>query len=530
MKSQALKMTAALLIAGCCLAGCYNHKEYIPPQDLRHSDSGAMDVLTNDGTIYRLESSSIFSSNVTKEIIGYGERYNTTGYVSRFNGVIPISEISLVKTSRPDYFRSILANGVIGVLLASTLVATDDDGSTFSVYIYYPSTGGYWGSCPFVFSHDGREYRFESETFAGAVCRGLERTSIEPLRYLQPRDGVYRLALANQSPESQHVNRIGLLAIDHPEGTHVIPDARGELHTVRAPEPPMAAVDFGGRNILEQITNLDDSTWESDLDRIDSSGDLPLRDGIVCEFAMPDTGGKAKLVIGGRNTFLGLFALERLFSLYGQNKMAWYHTLNTSADERKKLAGWMMREGGLSISVWVDSGWVRQSWLPDVGPRITAEKTVILDLARVTGPLVRIRLESATDLWRIDRVAIDYSPDEPIQVRPAELRHAVTERGDSVAGHLTEIDSLYYSTIPDQYALLTFGEIPRTPGKSRTLVLTSTGYYYSWLPEGPDDNRELVARILAEPRYGSRLYLPQWKEAKRQYALDDVGQPRFPVH
>ena len=55
-------------------------------------------------------------------------------------------------------------------------------------------------SCPFVYSFDGEQYHFDSETFAGAAMPGMDRTDYDNLERLLPVGGRYRLRLTLASP------------------------------------------------------------------------------------------------------------------------------------------------------------------------------------------------------------------------------------------------------------------------------------------------------------------------------------------
>ncbi|UCC43161.1 MAG: hypothetical protein JSU65_08395 [Candidatus Zixiibacteriota bacterium] len=515
-----------LFLVLCCVSvsntGCIKKSTYIPTTELRRTDSGRMDVLAKDGTTYRL----LYGQVTRDRLRGQGIKYLPDGTSEEFRGNIPLASVSLVQTSRPDVVSSLTAYGTIGVLAVASVTALDDDGTGLWVRVTYPTSGGS-GSCPFVFTYDGQEYHFESETVAGAVCRSLERSNLEVLRYLKPHDGTYRLALSNQSPESQHTNELSVLAVDHPVGTNVVPDVRGSLHTVRNPLAPITAAGLDGTDCLEQILHVDDIMFESDLTSRDFNTDDQLRDGIICEFERPDGADAAKLIVNGVNTHLGYFALETLFSMRGPNKLHWYHELDNNPTERKKLIDWMMREGGLTISVWQNGNWVKQSWMPDVGPRVTAQKLAVLDLKAVAGSTVRIKLECATDLWLIDQVAMDYSEDEKIEIVPARLVQAKDDSDRDITEILNQIDTLYYSALPGDFALLSYEAVPEKEGVQRSFALKSTGYYYTWIEEDDKDSRDMVERILNEPLLGSRIYLKDWRIAREQYSAEYDMTPRF---
>ena len=241
------------------------------------------------------------------------------------------------------------------------------------------------------------------------------------------------------------------------------------------------------------------------------SRDEGLRDGLVLEFERPEGAATAKLVVHGINTNLGLFAFEQMFRLRGDDLLTWYQRLERDPAERQRMISWMKREGMLHVKVWQDEAWVAQTALPDVGPRVRKSQVAVLDLSRVTGSTVRIQLESATDLWRIDSVELDYSPDLPIHVTEVSPASALDERGRDVARFLRASDGSYYVTTKGQHAVLTFDAPPARAGFERRHAVRAKGYYHPWFDaEGPGQSA-LADRILTEPLLGSRTFMPAWK-------------------
>lgn len=530
-KCAALVVLLAFYYATGCVT-VTTHK-YVSPEDLKSKYSGEMDILTKDGVKYKLKNAWVqktTSSNKVQAVHGTGYRFLGDGSSEPFRGSIALNDISLVQISRKNRTSILLGVTAVGILLAKNAEMTSlGFGSKSGGYvrISYPiSDGG--GSCPLIYTFDGERFRFESETFAGAICQSLERTNNEVLEHLNVVNGRYHLALTNQSPESHHVNEISLLSAEHPNGTRIITDERGVLRTVGVLQAPKRAYDFAGVDVLSVIQFRDDRFWSSDVSANDFADTTDFRDGIICEFEIPEGTSLAKLVIYGRNSELGYYALGQIFSKRGPNKLDWYHQLNTNPAELRKLLNWIRREGGLAVSVWNGNDWVAANWLADVGPRIESEKIITIDLSGHESKILKIRLESATDLWRLDRVAIDYTTDQLITLTRLEMESAVTESGDDVTDALKNDDNKYHSTIPGNYSLLTFKapEENSDSDRQRTILLRSSGYYYTWTVEQEKDEKELVDRILSDPYFGAKLYYKKWKTDRETFVFD-TPQPFF---
>src|SRR3989344_1538386 len=107
------------------------------------------------------------------------------------------------------------------------------------------------GSCPFVYSWDGEQYRLEHEAYPFAAVQAAEGTSYDRLQYLKEQDGEYRLEIREERSEISWTDRFRFWVVDHPgENSFVMPDLKGQLHTIAEPQVP-SACDSAGENCLE---------------------------------------------------------------------------------------------------------------------------------------------------------------------------------------------------------------------------------------------------------------------------------------
>ena len=216
-----------------------------------------------------------------------GERANRSGYgaqiEARAGGMRAAAEShmigSLVAASNPrvefglgnrrgaDYLRVVWTNGVLQSELevaANQLLRVKEAQRKAS-------------SCPILFAWNGERYEFISD-FMGVGGLGFfaapgvyaqpdptERLKIEPGQ-LAPVDGEYRLQILEPLEEVCYIDRIALIAVDHPIGTEVYPDERmaadGNLPTeaVYAFSKryyPQRALDGEGRDLLPALLQRD---------------------------------------------------------------------------------------------------------------------------------------------------------------------------------------------------------------------------------------------------------------------------------
>ena len=512
-------ISIVLITAMLLWIGCTDTKQFTRQEFVANGESGEIIVLTKDNQLYRFTRQSYQikgDSLVGRGGLRRGEQWFT------FAGAIALTDVEFVQADRPNGVKTaLLVGGIAAGVALMALAAAASSMKGWGGGSGGGSGGGLGGggkfSCPFVYTHDGTNYHIESETFAGAVFKGLERPTFDNLYHLKPVAGEYKLQLRNAGEETEYVNELKLITVDHPIGTRIVPDMRGVIHTIEHPELPMMCNEFNGKDALKYVIDDDSLYWESDLSNKDVTRESDLRDGLILEFNKPANAKSAKIVVNGINSHLGFFALEHLFKLKGENKLQWFQELEHNPVEKGKFINWLKREGMLHIKLWQDGQWVEQALMYDVGPLIAKDQIAVLDISTIRDTRLRVKLESATDLWRIDHVYVDYSADRTVNARELAPFAAIDESGKDVAPLLISSDTIYYTTFPGQYATLRFKEVAGTPESKRSFVLKTKGYYHQWIDAAGPDNKEMVERILTEPLYGSKVLMPKWKESKRLY-------------
>ncbi len=306
---------------------------------------------------------------------------------------IPVDSVQRWWLRRTDVGKSVFA--VLGVAAGVVLVAAVIAAATKE-------------SCPFVYSWDGTRYVFEAEPYGGAVTRGLERDDFGVLPTLRSEGGAYRLLVTNEVNETQMTNLFSLWAVDHAPGLRVVPDEWGGLHTLSRPLPPSAAVDRTGKDLLHWLSADDRRIWEP-LPLADSAGGL--RDEVVLTFPRPAGATRAKLVSRTGTALWGSHMIRAMLELRGTAVEDWYAQVDADSLAADSVRTWAVREElyGLLLQVEEPDGWQVRGILPGSGPFLAAERVVPLDLSKVRGDSVRIRIRPPRGFWALNYFAIDYS-------------------------------------------------------------------------------------------------------------------------
>jgi hypothetical protein len=349
-------------------------------------------------------------------------------------------------------------------------------------------------SCPFIYSFDGKHWVFDSETYAGAVAKALERTDVDNLEHLHAVNGRYRIRMKNERPETDYTDELALLVVDHPSGTRAISDASGGVHLVGAGTPPASMQPFGGDTI-------------------------PSRAGWELSFPRP-RGDTAALVLRVRNTDIGPFALYHTLGLLGSDVYAWYAAMRSQPLARLAVRAWIEREGYLDVLLPTgrrrgeSHDWRSVVRLPDVGAAIPKSQVVLLDLTAVPGDTVRVRLESSPNLWVIEKADLAELRGAANPLRLNALR-AIDEKGRDVASLLSERDGKYLVTTPGSDVAFEY-EAPARPAgprMTRSILVRTTGHYYVETNDRAAPRREVVERLMRDRGFAQQYFADAWVKA-----------------
>ncbi len=518
-KIKNVTLIMAIVLAALA-GGCKSSEKITRTSQLPSTPTeGNLKVLMNDSTLYELQTYALRDSL----LIGSGNKFQE-GRKQHFSGALNLHDIAYIQSNVSAPLKDFIAVGA-AVFFVGTVASYfgDFEKSGFAVTEHQSlvTIGGGGGGgglcCPLVYSHDGSSDYLESETFAGAVFKGAERTAFDVLHHAQPDHGKLILTVTDEGQETEYTNEMKILSVDAPNGVTVIPDFKGGMHTISQQVEPVRCIDFNSNDRLSEVLNEDKRYWQSDLNGKDFTQSSGLRDGLILEFPKPAAAKTAKIVVTGTNTRLAVFAFEHIFKMKGENRLQWYQRLENDPVERMKFVRFMLREGLLRASVWQREQWVEQAAIVDVGPLITKPQVALLNLNGVAGDTVKIKLECTTDLWKIDQVYLDYSSDADVAVREFSPTTAITDDGRDVSGLLAQDDNQYYAMMLGQSAKVSFDIPPAALGINRTYILKTKGYYHQWFDSHGEDHVAEVDRILSEPMYGSKIFLPLWKEQKQNY-------------
>lgn len=329
-------------------------------------------------------------------------------------------------------------------------------------------------SCPFVYAYDGHEYRFVGEAYGGAIFAPAERDDYLPLPAIQPENNQYQLKISNELKERQYTNLAELWVVQHPTGTQVLLDQRGQPQTLTAPQAPTQARSLAGHDCTAQLRATDHNAF---LFNEDEPGAAPNE--LVLSFAKPATARHGKLVLHAQNSLW----LDYLYGAFIEKFGSYYNTW--AAQQHTQPAAinhqWGLDQG-IPLQVYVETGqgWQLVESIPTIGPLAARDLVVPLDFVAASGSQVRVKLACGFMFWEVDYAALDCSPNVAVQIEKAAPQSALTEQGTELKAALASADAQYLKQLhPGTVATLTYKtHLPAPDSRTRrTVFLHTRGYY-----------------------------------------------------
>ncbi len=354
-------------------------------------------------------------------------------------------------------------------------------------------------SCPFVYSWDGTKYVFDAEPYGGAITRGLERDDYSELEHLREQNGQYRLLLTNEVDETQFTNLMELWVVDHAPGVRVVSDERGSLHGLTGIQTLTAASDRHGNDLLPWLRSTDRKIWEPDAI---PEPDGNLRQEVILTFPKPVGATQANFIANAATGLWGSYMIKRMVELRGREAASWLVSLDKDPTQVAALEAWGAREETYRLRIEVEepTGWEVRGAVPNGGPLLAEDRVIPLDVSRVRGNQLRIRLRPPVGFWAFNSFVVAYGAGQAVSLSRVAAKSGITWDGKNILPALAATDDQYYPmpSTTDR-AELTFPAPPRKSGMDRTVFLHSRGWYQLHLSENGAPDTVNLTKLTSVP-------------------------------
>ncbi len=335
-------------------------------------------------------------------------------------------------------------------------------------------------SCPFVYSFDGENYIFDGEPLGGATTKGLERTELSKLEHLKDVDGKYKLLVKNEVPETQYIDQMSLLVVDHQEGTEVYADLECNISTVKNTTEVIYGKDEYNNEITDFVSNDDKIFWQTQLPFDTTKINSNLRHQLTFAFPKPVNKQNAKLIINAGTSLWGSQMIREMQTLYGDYIDTWYNQIDNEGPAKEQMMEFVEREELYIMKAKIKEGdnWVHKTSINGGGPFIAETRTYDLDLENVIGDTLFLQFNIPYGFWTLDYIAVNYENNiEPI-IEELELISAFDHNGKNVSTSLiTKDDDYHVMPIVGDYFYCEAETPVIKEGFDRTIFLKTNGYY-----------------------------------------------------
>lgn len=432
-----------------------------------------------------------------QKIIGFNEHDSLVS--------IDPDSVLYLNVKRLDVTRSILASvGIIALGLGAIVLiiaATKE-------------------SCPFIYSFDGDKYVFDAEPLGGATTKGLERTDYSKMDYLKNVNNSYEILVRNEVEETQYIDELSLLAINHDEDKEVYPDLNGNFYQIKQPIVPICAIDEKGLNLKQAVSADDNLYWQSKLPVDSNLIAQNHRHELTFTFPKATTKTKAKLIANVGTSLWGSRMIREMLQLYGNYIDNYYEKINEHGNEYQQMMNFIETEELYKLKYYTKNGddWKFQGFINGGGPLVSETRVYDLDLSNICGDSVTIKINPPYGFWTVDYLAIQYDEYMPPIVKTINLKTVINNEETEIID-LIKTKDYNYCIMPNvgDYFVAKFSDKENVVDSNTSFYLKSSGYYEIHLDKSLPIQMATLSKFILEQgfiiKYANQRY-SEWEKLK----------------
>jgi len=482
-----------------------------------------LQIVTTDSVVYYTDSFSYTDSTIN--IIG---KRSSGDEESNFIGELNFRDIAYIQVEEVSTWRTLGFIAATGIIVFNGVSYLGSSATLSpSLKVYYPRGGGY-GSCPFIYSWDGKEFQLEGEAFGIAFGKALETETQIVLPNLKSMDNKYKIKLTNERPETHFFNNVKITAAEVGKDVTVYSDNKNKLQPVTKLRRINSASDLKNKHLTVQLLNEDDLYWQSDLSTANS--DQNFEDQLFITLKnVNDEVDSLSLMVSAINTDISSSVFQYLHTLLGDELANFTKAAETDEEMINILKGTLNRSA-LKIDIWNGERWQYNDIIYPEANFVKFHKLVRLPIINFNGEM-QIRLRCLTDVWKIDAIKFDDSPQRELTVLPVEITNFSTNTKGNLES-IKEKDNSYIKLLPGEEMQLEFRGVKTSPDKKIVYTITVGGYLYEWIIDNSKvagkslesidastPRIELVKTLLKNMDTFLPIVYDNWKSSKQKLAL-----------
>lgn len=456
------------------LNSCYSVKEISTFNDLAETmEDGDIQIVSRDTTVYFVDNFTYSDSSIN--IKGIKRKSDLQ---NEFNGDLYFKDIAYIQTASTNSFANLAFLGINVFLISNGIsILSDPSGINAIVKIVYPYSGGAGGSCPYIYSWDGNNYKMEGEAFGTALGKELETETSIVLRNLEPSNNRLKIKLTNERPETHFFNYIRLAAVETDKDETVYADNHNSLCKVKKQKKIFKALERNKTEVTDLFIEDDNHYWKSDLST--AIPGLNFEDQVIVEFTDIDQVDSLSLIVSAINSEISSVVFNYLQNFLGDEFANFTRAAETDPEIIDVLKKTLTRSA-LKIDIWDGTVWKYFDLVYPEANHVEFKKLVRLPVIKINNDVMKIRLRCLSDVWEIDALSFDDAPMNKVIVQQSELLYYKSDTQNDF-NSVSKKDDLYTKLLPGQSINLEYGVASIPSNKKITYALTVGGYLYEWI-------------------------------------------------
>ena len=332
-----------------------------------------------------------------------------------------------------------------------------------------------------LYTHDGSRFILEGEAFSNNVLAAAEAEDLDLLEFGVAVQGSFRLRLSNHAWETQYVNSLRLLAVDHDARLEAVPTKDRKLLLLGPGAPLPRVTSRDGREVNSLLSARDENSYRTASTVTRELTHSIAQDWVEFEVQVPKGVRRFYVIMRARNTLFSNVLLEdTLLTGRGLETLDLLGGARFRPIEMWRLSRWVRKNLGLWVQVKRNGRYKSIDRIGGTGP--SAWRNVVVEVpVRAAGP-VRTRLSFLADTWEIDRLRVSFDGPGRAKPKTMPLTAMYTAAGAPMPSErLRAKDKRYFNLYPGETVEATFQVGPTPPGLQRTYFIETQGYFIKWL-------------------------------------------------
>jgi hypothetical protein len=341
-----------------------------------------------------------------------------------------------------------------------------------------------FGSCPTVYTFDGKQFQLETELFSYSISKLLEEEDLDLLTQKIPDSGLYKVRITNEALETHHLNKLSLLTINHPIGTAVYPSASNGFIVINDLSQPDEVINSSKKIVSDLVTSADSLSYRSDLDMITKLKNGLNYDWLQVKMNTQQKSDSVTMVIRYRNTLLStILFYDVVLASQGISAVEWTRKMNEDSIYASQFNFVYNNFSGISVFNLTNNKWEKINSINDAGPIVW--KYIATKIPVDSEGNINIKLQFFPDNFLIDYIAFDVENNSPNAFLVNELYPTtIFQNSKNITNEIIPLiendDDLYLITNPGESYLYLY-DIPITENIEQTIFIKSKGYYTEWI-------------------------------------------------